>query len=589
MLHRAVVRAALALGTLLALCPPAVAGWTTDPVPVFATTNSCPQVAACSDAAHGAVVVWQENTATGNVVRAAHLLATGDVDPAWPAPASVCTTSVARSALGAIGDGLGGAYVWWMSGTELFLTRLAPDGALAAGWPVAGRRLGTLPTAAHRPSVAADGANGVYVAWPQVSIGSPMTMLLLDLAHLGPANTPAGGFTGSGVHVVGYDGSQVTWVSAYAIAAAPGGGVWLAWGSTVSEDTVLTDGDYRFTRLNSAGRPAPGWTVMGARLDAFPATRLATTHGWSANPAMSLVGIAPDTSGGAYVAFGLADPDVPSPQFYAMPRLVHYGGDALPAPDWPAGGLTAYTPGLEAPFDGGANASYHLFSDLRGGVIAGVPGFGSEGFVGGFFLDRYSPTGVVLPYPVEADQSGLETAQGTDGSVFVADCNPVGPYSDWDPLASVRISSAAGATWSEWHTTPVTTWYGDAGVAATDDGGAILAWSQVNQRYGIFAVRVNGAGLVTGIPPAASGPMRFALHDTHGAGLRAVASLGSGGAARWGVFDVAGRRVAGGAFVAGAGVRDWTLSGTAAIPAGVYFGRVECGAHVLTARVALTR
>jgi len=44
-------------------------------------------------AAHGAIVVWQENTSGGNVLRAQHLLATGDVDPAWPVPATVCATS----------------------------------------------------------------------------------------------------------------------------------------------------------------------------------------------------------------------------------------------------------------------------------------------------------------------------------------------------------------------------------------------------------------------------------------------------------------------------------------------------------------
>jgi len=64
----------------------ALANWSSEPVTVTPTTASIPLVEACTDGAYGSFVVWQEETAPGvGVLRAQHLLATGDLDPAWPA------------------------------------------------------------------------------------------------------------------------------------------------------------------------------------------------------------------------------------------------------------------------------------------------------------------------------------------------------------------------------------------------------------------------------------------------------------------------------------------------------------------------
>ena len=75
-------------GALVALAcsaPDASATWGTDPVTVTSTTATIPLVKACSDGAHGTFVAWQE----ADVLRAHHVLPTGDLDPAWPVGGAV--------------------------------------------------------------------------------------------------------------------------------------------------------------------------------------------------------------------------------------------------------------------------------------------------------------------------------------------------------------------------------------------------------------------------------------------------------------------------------------------------------------------
>lgn len=147
----------LSLGLLL-LVRPAHGGWSADPVEVHATSALCPLVSVSDDGHRGSIVVWQENTASGGLLRAQHLLASGDVDPAWSGPAAVSNIDVARGALGTVSDGTGGAYVWWMENTMLMLNRLAPNGAVASGWLARGKNVGSLPTTDHRPRAMSDGA-----------------------------------------------------------------------------------------------------------------------------------------------------------------------------------------------------------------------------------------------------------------------------------------------------------------------------------------------------------------------------------------------------------------------------------------------
>jgi hypothetical protein len=171
--------------------------------------------------------VWQENSADGGILRAQHLLADGELDPAWSSPVTVCDRSYARAAVGAVTDGAGGAYVWWMVGRDLYLTRLLSSGTIAAGWSVHGRFLGTLPTDRHRPQAVADGAGGVYIGWlaSALFIDPPATVRLM---RLGGNGTGVDGWPANG-RDYGLVGDPGVSVSSFGIDIADGGALWLAW------------------------------------------------------------------------------------------------------------------------------------------------------------------------------------------------------------------------------------------------------------------------------------------------------------------------------------------------------------------------
>lgn len=176
---RLVRRLGFAFFALTRCASPAFAGWSANPVTVTSTFASIPLVEGCADGTYGAFVAWQEGSPTG-VVRAQHLLSNGDLDPAWPDAGTVaCNIVTARSELFALPDRIGGAYLFWKEGNSLFVTRLAPDGAVAAGWPERGRSLGAVHPDSPRPNIIEDGSNGFYAVWTS-SLGS------LAAARLGP-------------------------------------------------------------------------------------------------------------------------------------------------------------------------------------------------------------------------------------------------------------------------------------------------------------------------------------------------------------------------------------------------------------------
>src|SRR5262249_43279489 len=108
-----VVRVLAAIIVLVSCAPLALAGWSADPVTVTPTATAIPIVEGTSDGAYGTFVFWQEGSPNG-ILRAQHLLPTGDLDPAWsPAGVVVCDIAAARSEVAALPDRLGGAYLSW--------------------------------------------------------------------------------------------------------------------------------------------------------------------------------------------------------------------------------------------------------------------------------------------------------------------------------------------------------------------------------------------------------------------------------------------------------------------------------------------
>jgi hypothetical protein len=563
------------------------AGWSADPVEVHATTALCPLVSVSDDAQQGAIVVWQEATASGGLLKAQHLLASGDVDPAWNGPVAVCSHDASRSALGSIADASGGAYVWWMENAQLYLTRLESSGAVAAGWPSRGRALGTLFSSGHRPNALADGSGGVYLSWISLSSPLPPILPVVRAVHLGASNTGAGGWP-SGVRTIGTSpGEQLT--NSFGIGLASDGGLWVAWQTTTLQEPDHLPGELRVSRLTPAGLPASGWTVEGVPLATFHAEHLWSGSAWNPIPTSALVAVHGDGADGAFVlASALVDE---GGDVYAAPALRRIDALGQPAAGWPAAGHPIQVWGFAATSDAGANASLRLLPDSQGGVFAGVPGFGSE-FSAVMSFQHRGGDGAHLGGGTSADQRGVEFAAGGDGRMWISSYKPSGATGPFEADAYVGVwQSDPGPGWYESEGSFYSTRYGDVGLAATGGApteggsGAIFAWSQLIDRQGVYAIRMNPGGAVTGVPPAAA-ITGLRAWFVRGEGVRARASLAGEGALELRLLDLTGREVARASAAAGA---DGLLPDTAALPSGVYFARATRGPRTLDARVVVVR
>jgi hypothetical protein len=125
-----------------------------------------------SDGAGGAIVLWQDtrDDEEGDLY-AKRILASGALDPAWPASGfPLCVQPAWQFPTSVIPDGAGGAFVAWddtRSGIDgdAYLGRLTGSGSLAAGWPAHGVLISNRPGWQTGPLLSRDASGGVYVVW----------------------------------------------------------------------------------------------------------------------------------------------------------------------------------------------------------------------------------------------------------------------------------------------------------------------------------------------------------------------------------------------------------------------------------------
>lgn len=196
---------------------------------------------------------------------AQHVLVDGVRDPRWPEPAVLCATDVRRDRLGAIADGLGGAFVWWLELDQLYVTRVGPDGRVAAAWPAREQPLGTLWPRDRAPQVSSSSAGNLDIAWSGFP-GPFGTRSAVLITRLGPNGNRSPGWPlvpiEVGNHLVRPFSNH-----GLAIARAEDDGVWVAWGeAAVDAETPGVAIEFRASRIMSSGRFAPGLSRGGAML-----------------------------------------------------------------------------------------------------------------------------------------------------------------------------------------------------------------------------------------------------------------------------------------------------------------------------------
>src|SRR5262245_14885812 len=444
--------------SLLMVSSAALAGWSTEPVTISPTTAKIPLVEACSDGAHGTFVAWQEETSPGvGQLRVQHLLVSGDLDPAWPALGAVAVaTAASRTELSVLPDRLGGAYLLWQDAGSLYAVRIDGNGAVAAGWPAVGRLIGSVSAANPRACIIEDGAHGFYASWSTNN-------LVAAAIHLGPSNSGAGGWPNT-PRFLSVTGNETYWPQ---VAIAPDGGVFFAYATW---DPNALEGSWRLRRLTTAGLTATGWTSAGISFGDFHRDYL------NNSTQLALLGLAEDSRGGAFLL--IADP-VSSDGYSATleTRLYRRLGDGSTAADWPDAGRvdTGAPPFLmvdplsSIPLP---DASFRILSDHADGALVGSFTWGTD-----------SPTGINFLSCDAAGQwsgqldafvaKGYEIASRGDGGFVLADFYPKGPYAPAEPYAYLDVdgSEPDAALLSENHSEIVVTFYGDIGLASTEDGG----------------------------------------------------------------------------------------------------------------------
>ncbi len=172
----------LTLLLLAMLAAPALAAWPNSPftnLPLCTAANSQLTPTAVSDGAGGAIVTWYDSRggATSDIY-AQHLLASGGVDLAWPAGGrALCIAANNQAYPTIVSDGAGGAIVTWQDlrggGTyDIYAQHVLASGGVDPAWPADGRAVCIAANSQTNPTIVSDGIGGAIVTWQDLRGGS---------------------------------------------------------------------------------------------------------------------------------------------------------------------------------------------------------------------------------------------------------------------------------------------------------------------------------------------------------------------------------------------------------------------------------
>lgn len=156
--------------------------WPASGLPVGAAPGSQHHLTLVRDGSSGCFLFWQDERAGTPQTYGSHVLSDGSVAPGWAAdgsPVSSATSSpgiwrdarriTSIGSFSAIEDGAGGAYLCWTDrrsgGADVYALRVRGEGGPAAGWLENGTPVCRAIGDQERPTLASDGAGGIYVTW----------------------------------------------------------------------------------------------------------------------------------------------------------------------------------------------------------------------------------------------------------------------------------------------------------------------------------------------------------------------------------------------------------------------------------------
>jgi len=167
--------------------------WATGGVPIYAGQYNQYSPVAVSDGAGGAVVAWSDLRNGNADIYARRVDGSGNL--LWsPSGVAFCATTGDQLDPVLVSDGTGGAIAAWRDARngnwDVFAQRV--EGAGTVAWTANGVAVCTAPLDQMRPSIACDGAGGVFLAWDDAR-GSSMDIYAQRLNSGGAAQWTAGG------------------------------------------------------------------------------------------------------------------------------------------------------------------------------------------------------------------------------------------------------------------------------------------------------------------------------------------------------------------------------------------------------------
>jgi hypothetical protein len=366
------VSIALLAVLLASLIRPAEAAWPFQPainLPICRAADNQYTSVLVADGAGGVIVAWQDlRSGTSFDIYAQHVLASGVVDPAWPVDGRViCSAANDQSSPAIVSDGAGGAIIAWQdyrSGTtnDIYAQRVLASGVVDPAWPANGRALCTAASDQGSVAISSDGAGGAIVCWDDYRPGSTTDIYARRVTVAGVALwTPDGVAicaaanyqSGSRITSDGAGGAVITWSDfrngidddVYAQRVLAGGTVsWTANGvpiatanSSQNNPAIATDGAGGAWIAYADRRGTGGYAdvyanhvLASGQLDA--ALNVFGRAVCIASYEQNRIQIAPDAAGGAYVVW--EDDRTLAKEIYAH----HLTGSNVD-PLWPVDGI----------------------------------------------------------------------------------------------------------------------------------------------------------------------------------------------------------------------------------------------------------
>jgi hypothetical protein len=151
------------------------------------------------DFAHGAYFAWVDERSGESDIYVTRIGPDGQPVAGWtPNGTPVCTAAGAQGSVICFTDGPWGVWVLWLDqrdpGRAVYIQKLLPNGQIAPGWPSNGRRFCASPSLISF-SAASDRRGGMQISWIEV----PSAEKELYVHHLDPDGMPAPGWPECGV------------------------------------------------------------------------------------------------------------------------------------------------------------------------------------------------------------------------------------------------------------------------------------------------------------------------------------------------------------------------------------------------------